>query len=71
LTSPNIARGLLKCLDDTCRARIQSGEIKLVSISPVTSAVILEAGLKVAVEANEYTTDGMIDVLIESVTCES
>ena len=39
-------------------------QVKLVSISPVTSAVIHELGLPVAAEASEYTSAGVIEVLI-------
>jgi uroporphyrinogen III methyltransferase/synthase len=63
LTSSNIARGLVRVLDETCKARIAAGEVKLVSISPVTSAAVRELGLPVAAEATTYTTDGVVDAL--------
>jgi uroporphyrinogen III methyltransferase/synthase len=65
LTSSNIAKSLLVRLDATCRRRIESGEIKLISISPVTSAEIQKLGYPVAAEAKRATTEGMIEVLIE------
>jgi uroporphyrinogen III methyltransferase/synthase len=64
LTSSNIARALVRQLDPTARFRIHSGEVKLVSISPVTSAAITELGLPVAAEASSYTIDGVIDALV-------
>lgn len=63
LTSPSIARAFLHTIDDICRQRIESGEIKLVAISPVTGEVIRELGLPVAAEAEVYTTDGLLEAL--------
>jgi uroporphyrinogen III methyltransferase/synthase len=65
LTSSNIARALLKALDEPCRARITAGEAKLVTISPVTSAAVAEFGLPVAAEAREYTSAGLVQALVE------
>jgi uroporphyrinogen III methyltransferase/synthase len=65
LTSTNIARALLARLDATCRRRIETGEIKLVSISPVTSAEIGKLGFAVAAEAAQATTAGVIEALVE------
>jgi uroporphyrinogen III methyltransferase / synthase len=64
LTSSNIARALLRALDAESRAQILSGRVRLVSISPVTSAAIEEMGLPVAAEATVYTTTGVVDALI-------
>ena len=64
LTSSNIARALVRSFDPTSLARLQSGEIKLISISPVTSADVRALGLPVAAEAAQATTDGVIDALI-------
>jgi uroporphyrinogen III methyltransferase/synthase len=65
VTSSNIARALARALDDSCRERILAGDVKLVSISSVTSADIRQAGLPVAAEAVVATTAGVIDALIE------
>ncbi len=64
LTSTNIARGLLSILDDTCRSRIAAGQVKLVSISPVTSAEVRKWGLPIAAEAQQYTVDGLVEALV-------
>ncbi len=64
LTSSNIARALLERLDATCRRRIETGEVKLVSISPVTSAEVQKHGFVVGAEAAQATTDGVIEALI-------
>jgi uroporphyrinogen III methyltransferase/synthase len=64
LTSANIARALVRALDEVCRARLASGQVKLVSISPVTSAAVRELGLPVAAEAAEYTMGGVVDALL-------
>jgi uroporphyrinogen III methyltransferase/synthase len=64
VTSSNIARALVRVLDAPSRARIEAGEVRLVSISPVTSATIRELGLPVAGEALEYTSAGVVDALL-------
>jgi len=68
LTSSNIATALLKHLDDATRCGIEQGRVRLVSISPVTSAAIRGFGLPVAAEATEYTTAGVIQALQDLVT---
>jgi len=65
LTSSNIARAFLNALDETAKMRIHNGTVKLVSISPVTSGTIRELGFPVAVEATEYTADGVIEALLK------
>jgi uroporphyrinogen III methyltransferase/synthase len=64
-TSSNIARAVLGALDRPCRARVESGQAKLVSISPVTSAVIRELGFPVAGEATRYTIAGLVEALVD------
>jgi uroporphyrinogen III methyltransferase/synthase len=67
LTSSNIARAFLQSLDRPCRAAIDAGTTRLVSISPITSATIRELSFPVAVEARRYSIDGMMDGLVEYV----
>jgi uroporphyrinogen III methyltransferase/synthase len=69
LTSSNIARALARALDEPCRARLESGEVKVVCISPVTSAAVRELGWPVAAEATEYTVRGLCDALVLSAAC--
>jgi uroporphyrinogen III methyltransferase/synthase len=64
LTSSNIARALLRRLDATSVARLQSGEVRLVSISPVTSAEVRELGLPIAAEAATATSAGVVEALV-------
>jgi uroporphyrinogen III methyltransferase/synthase len=64
LTSSNIARALLRGLDGAARRRIEAGEVRLVSISPVSSAAVRELGLPVAAEAAEYTAAGVVAALV-------
>jgi uroporphyrinogen III methyltransferase / synthase len=64
LTSSNIARALIRGLDEPSMQRIHAGALRLVSISPVTSATIRELGLPVAAEAREYTAEGVVQALI-------
>jgi uroporphyrinogen III methyltransferase/synthase len=64
LTSSNIARALVRALDPATHERIRAGAVRLVSISPVTSAAVLELGFPVAAEAAEYTMEGVIAALL-------
>ena len=64
LTSSNIAKTLVRGLDATSLHRLQSGEILLVTISPITSAEVRSLGLPVAAEATEATTEGVVEALI-------
>ncbi len=63
LTSSNIARALLRGLDEPARRRVEAGAVRLISISPVTSAAVRDLGLPVAAEAAEYTTAGVVAAL--------
>ncbi len=67
LTSPNVARAFLKTMDETCCHRFHSGEIKLVSISPVTSEVIRDMDFPVSAEATEFTSNGLVERIIRLV----
>jgi uroporphyrinogen III methyltransferase/synthase len=64
LTSSNIARAFLRSIDEPTRARIQSGQLKLVTISPVTSAAVRELGMPVAAEAKVFTAEGVVKALV-------
>lgn len=63
LTSANIAQALLRALNVEARSHIEAGRVRLVSISPVTSAAIHALGLPVAAEAKEYTLAGVTEAL--------
>jgi uroporphyrinogen III methyltransferase/synthase len=63
-TSSNIARSLLRELDEATAERIRAGAVRLVSISPVTSAAIRDLGFPVAAEAREFTTEGVIEAIL-------
>jgi uroporphyrinogen III methyltransferase/synthase len=62
-TSSNIVRAFVKLLDEECRRRL-GRETKLITISPVTSAVVRELGFEVAGDAAEYTAEGLVDALV-------
>jgi uroporphyrinogen III methyltransferase/synthase len=64
LTSSNIAKALVRSLDATSLSRLQTGEIRLISISPVTSAEIRALGLPVAAEATTATNEGVVEALV-------
>jgi uroporphyrinogen III methyltransferase/synthase len=63
VTSSNIARGLARLVDETVHERIRSGAIKVVGISPVTSAELHAIGWPVAAEAAEATVAGVVEAL--------
>jgi uroporphyrinogen III methyltransferase/synthase len=65
LPSSNIALGVLRLFDETIRARVERGEIKLVAISPETGKAIRELGYPVAAEADVFTEDGLIDAVVK------
>jgi uroporphyrinogen III methyltransferase/synthase len=65
LTSANVARMVLRSLDEISKERAHAGDLRLVTISPVTSAAVIDMGYPVAAEARVYTTDGMIEALLE------
>jgi uroporphyrinogen III methyltransferase/synthase len=65
LTSSNIARAFIRWLDAEARARIASGQLQLVTISPVTSATVREAGLTVAAESRAETAAGVVEAISE------
>jgi uroporphyrinogen III methyltransferase/synthase len=67
VTSSNVAWALARVLDATGRAQVEAGRVKLVSISPVTSAALRELGLPVAAEANPYTMPGVVEALVRLV----
>jgi uroporphyrinogen III methyltransferase/synthase len=69
LTSSNIARSLSRILDTSCQVHLRSGKSRVVSISPVTSATIRELGWPVALEAAEYTIDGIVNALVKFAEC--
>jgi len=62
LSSPSIARNFHRLLDSYSRAQL--GErIRLVAISPVTSAAAAEVGLPIAAVATEYTWGGIFEAI--------
>jgi uroporphyrinogen III methyltransferase/synthase len=64
-TSGNIARAVLRKLDETSLMRIRQGTVKIVTISPVTSAAVREFDVDVAAEARTYTVAGIIEAIVE------
>ena len=64
VTSSAIARSLDAMFGE------QLGQAKLASISPITSATLRELGHEPAVEATEFTTDGVVDAILAAVDLE-
>ena len=65
VSSPSIARNLADKLTPAARARLGQ-EVKLASISPVTTAAATEAGLPIAAEATTYTWDGILQAIMDA-----
>ncbi|MFH1139370.1 MAG: uroporphyrinogen-III C-methyltransferase [Pseudomonadota bacterium] len=63
LTSSSTATNLVDLLGD--QAADFKHKVKAASIGPITSQTARELGLNVAVEAREYTIDGLINALVE------
>jgi uroporphyrinogen III methyltransferase/synthase len=66
LSSPSIARNLANKLTPAARNRL-GNDVKLASISPVTTAAAVEAGLPISVEATTYTWDGILEAITDAV----
>lgn len=69
LTSPAITARLHALLPESARRRV-GREVRLASLSPVTSEAAARLGWDVAVEAEEYTWEGLVRSLIERVAAE-
>ena len=59
VTSSAIARSLVTMYGESLR------EVRIVSISPITSQTLRDLGFEPTVEATVYTTDGIIDAMVE------
>ena len=57
ITSSATAESIAKLLGDSLK------QIKIASLSPVTSKTIVELGYEVAVEANPYTIESLIETI--------
>lgn len=65
LSSPSIARNLHRLLSPEARMRL--GEpVRIVSISPVTSAAARDCGMPVSAEAKVYTWEGIFAAIMDS-----
>ena len=71
VTSSNIALALIGALDSAGRDKILAGDVKLASISPVTSAAIKDLGMPVAAEALTYDMAGLVTAIVRSVRAGS
>lgn len=63
LTSAAITERLHALLSEEARARIGS-QVRLASLSPVTTAAAIQLGWKVAAEASTYTWDGLVEAIV-------
>ena len=66
LTSSAITERLHELLPEPARRRV-GREVRLASLSPVTSATAARLGWSVAVEATEFTWDGLVNALAKRI----
>jgi uroporphyrinogen III methyltransferase/synthase len=69
LTSSAIATRLHGLLGESAGGRV-GRQVRLASLSPVTSEAVAKLGWDVAVEAGEYTWDGLVRSLVERVVAD-
>jgi uroporphyrinogen III methyltransferase/synthase len=67
LTSSAITTRLYELLPEAARLKV-GRDVRLASISPVTSATAAALGWSVAAEASEFTWDGLVQALVERAT---
>lgn len=63
-TSSSTVKNFSKLLEGSNLGELLKG-VTIASIGPITSSTAIELGLKVGIEAKEYTIDGLIKALIE------
>jgi uroporphyrinogen III methyltransferase/synthase len=69
LTSSAITERLYALLPDRARRRV-GHEVRLASLSPVTSATAAHLGWSVAAQAVHYTWDGLVQALVERIAAD-
>jgi uroporphyrinogen III methyltransferase/synthase len=67
VSSPAIARNVWRLIPNEARQKLGQ-EIRIASISPVTSAACREIGLPVSAEATEFTWKGIVAAIQNSET---
>ena len=67
LSSPSIANSFLNSLSDKAKNTIGE-DLKIASISPVTSNAIQEAGFPISAEATTYTWNGIVEAIVDKST---
>lgn len=70
LSSPSIARNFARLCPAEARPLL-GGQIRLASISPVTTAAACAAGLPISAEATRYTWDGILQAIVGCVSGET
>jgi uroporphyrinogen III methyltransferase/synthase len=69
-SSPTMAEGFFRWLDESLEETVRR-TVRFASISPVTTAKIVESGFDVHAEAVVYTIDGLVDATARAVTSSS
>ena len=64
VTSSAIGETLVRCYGESLR------QVRLASISPVTSSRIRELGFDVSAEASEYTAEGVVQAILMAVAAD-
>jgi len=69
LTSSAITERLHELLPEPARRRL-GRQVRLASLSPVTSATAARLGWSIAAEAAEFTWDGLVQALVDRITAD-
>ena len=64
-TVRNFMQWLTNC-DTEPGTSARSAELKIACIGPITSQTARELGLKVDIEAREFTIDGLVEAIVQS-----
>ena len=64
-TSSSTVRNFMQWLT-SCDLVISNPQLKIACIGPITSQTVRELGLKVDIEANEFTIDGLVEAIVQS-----
>ncbi len=67
-TSPSCVRAFFEQIPPDS---VNSGNVKVASIGPVTSEQLINIGIKIDIQAAEHTINGLLDAIEEDQICET
>src|SRR2546423_1837545 len=65
-TVRNFMQWLTSCVGESEVGDLHAGQLKIACIGPITSQTACELGLKVDIEAREFTINGLVEAIIQS-----